>query len=247
MIMNMDTAIIIPARYKSSRFPGKPLIDILGKSMIHRVWEQCREVLPSANIFVATDSEKIADHCKNNNIQVLLTSSDCLTGTDRVYEASKQIQAETIINVQGDEPLINPEDIKKVIEEAKKYPSQIINAMCPILEEKDFRSINIPKVVFRKDFQLLYMSRAPIPIDKINSFSKAWKQVCIYAFPKIALQDFARESFKTPLEFLEDIEILRFLELGYDIKMIEVSTSSIAVDVPDDIARVERAIRFSSN
>jgi 3-deoxy-manno-octulosonate cytidylyltransferase (CMP-KDO synthetase) len=245
--MNIDTAIIIPARYQSSRFPGKPLIDILGRSMIHRVWEQCKEVLPSTNIFVATDSEKIADHCSKNNIQALLTSSECLTGTDRVYEASKQIQAETIINVQGDEPLIDPEDIKKVIEEAKKYPSQIINAMCPILEEKDFRSINIPKVVFRKDFQLLYMSRAPIPIDKINSFSKAWKQVCIYAFPKIALQDFARESFKTPLEFLEDIEILRFLELGYDIKMIEVSTSSIAVDVPDDIARVERAIRFSSN
>ena len=247
MIKNMDTAIIIPARYKSSRFPGKPLIDILGKSMIHRVWEQCREVLPSANIFVATDSKKIADHCLKNKIQALLTSSDCHTGTDRVYEASKQIQAETIINVQGDEPLINPEDIKKVIEEAKKYPSKIINAMCPILEERDFRNINIPKVVFRKDFQLLYMSRAPIPIDKINSFSKAWKQVCIYAFPKIALQDFASESSKTPLEFLEDIEILRFLELGYDIKMIEVSTSSVAIDVPNDVERVEKVIRLSSN
>ena len=243
----MDTAIIIPARFDSSRFPGKPLIDILGKSMIHRVWQQCREVLPAANIFVATDSEKIAEHCSKNNIQTLLTSVNCLTGTDRVYEASKKIQANTIINVQGDEPLINPEDIKKVIEEAKKYPSQIINAMCPILEEKDFRNVNIPKVVFRKDFQLLYMSRAPIPIDKINSFSKAWKQVCIYAFPKIALQDFAREATKTPLEFLEDIEILRFLELGYDIKMIEVSTSSIAIDVPYDVERVEKVIRLSSN
>ena len=245
--MSIDTAIIIPARYQSSRFPGKPLIDILGKSMIRRVWEQCKEVLPSAKIFVATDSEKIADHCSKNNMQVLITSSDCLTGTDRVHEASKQIQADTIINVQGDEPLINPEDIKKVVEEAKKYPSQIINAMCPILEEKDFRSINVPKVVFRNDLQLLYMSRAPIPIDKINSFSKAWKQVCIYAFPKIALQDFAREATKTPLEFLEDIEILRLLELGYDIKMIEVSTSSIAVDVPYDVKRVEREIRLISN
>ena len=243
----MDTAIIIPARYESSRFPGKPLIDLLGKSMIQRVWEQCREVLPSANIFVATDSEKIADHCLQNNIQALLTSSGCLTGTDRVYEASKQIQAETIINAKGDEPLINPEDIKTVIEKAKKYPSQIINAMCPILKEKDFRSINIPKVVFRKDFQLLYMSRAPIPIDKVNGFSKAWKQVCIYAFPKIALQDFARESSKSPLEFLEDIEILRFLELGYSVKMIEVSSSSIAIDVPNDVGRVEKAIRLSSN
>jgi 3-deoxy-manno-octulosonate cytidylyltransferase (CMP-KDO synthetase) len=243
----MDTAIIIPARYQSTRFPGKPLINILGKSMIRRVWEQCEKAIPSKNIFVATDSEKIKNHCLENNIQVLLTSSDCLTGTDRVYEASKQIQAETIINVQGDEPLINPEDIKKVIEESKRYPNKIINAMCPILEEKDFRSINIPKVVVRKDFQLLYMSRAPIPIDKINSFSKAWKQVCIYAFPKNALKSFSLEGSKTPLEFLEDIEILRFLELGYDIKMIEVSTSSIAVDVPKDVKRVVEAIRLSAN
>ena len=243
----MDTAIIIPARYQSTRFPGKPLINILGKSMIRRVWEQCEKAIPSKNIFVATDSEKIKNHCLENNIQVLLTSSDCLTGTDRVYEASKQIQAETIINVQGDEPLINPADIKKVIEESKRYPNKIINAMCPILEEKDFRSINIPKVVVRKDFQLLYMSRAPIPIDKINSFSKAWKQVCIYAFPKNALKSFSLEGSKTPLEFLEDIEILRFLELGYDIKMIEVSTSSIAVDVPKDVKRVVEAIRLSAN
>jgi 3-deoxy-manno-octulosonate cytidylyltransferase (CMP-KDO synthetase) len=243
----MDTAIIIPARYQSTRFPGKPLINILGKSMIRRVWEQCEKALPSKNIFVATDSEKIKNHCLENNIQVLLTSSDCLTGTDRVYEASKQIQAETIINVQGDEPLVNPEDIKMVIEESKRYPNKIINAMCPILEEKDFRSINVPKVVVRKDFQLLYMSRAPIPIDKINSFSKAWKQVCIYAFPKNALKNFSLEGSKTPLEFLEDIEILRFLELGYDIKMIEVSTSSIAVDVQKDVKRVVEAIRLSAN
>jgi len=242
----MDTAIIIPARYQSSRFPGKPLTNILGKSMIYRVWQQCAKVLPSKNIFVATDSEKITSHCLENNIQTLLTSSECLTGTDRVYEASKQIQADTIINVQGDEPLINPEDIKKVIKEAKKYPNQIINAMCPILVEKDFRSINIPKVVFRKDLQLLYMSRAPIPIDKINSFSKAWRQVCIYAFPQNALKSFALERSKTPLEFLEDIEILRFLELGYDVKMIAVSNSSIAVDVPYDVKRVEEAIRLSS-
>jgi 3-deoxy-manno-octulosonate cytidylyltransferase (CMP-KDO synthetase) len=239
----MDTAIIIPARYKSSRFPGKPLVDILGKTMIHRVWEQCGKVLPSQNIFVATDSQKIAKHCLKNNIQILMTSPKCLTGTDRVYEASKQIQADTIINVQGDEPLIDPEDINRVILESKKYPKQIINAMCPISDETDYRSINIPKVVVRKDLQLLYMSRSPIPMDKKNSFSDAWKQVCIYAFPQASLQRFATEESKTPLEFLEDIEILRFLELGYDVKMVEVSSSSIAIDIPDDVKRVERVIK----
>jgi len=239
----MDTAIIIPARYKSSRFPGKPLVDILGKSMIHRVWEQCCKVLPLENIFVATDSNEIANHCLDLNIQILMTSSNCHTGTDRVYEASNQIQADTIINVQGDEPLINPDDINQVIIESKKYPNQIINAMCPIINESDYRSVNIPKVVVSKDLKLLYMSRAPIPMDKKKSFSAAWKQVCIYAYPHASLKRFASEQNKTPLEFLEDIEILRFLELGYEVKMIEVSSSSIAIDIPDDVKRVEKVIK----
>ena len=111
----MDTAIIIPARFQSTRFPGKPLVDILGQSMIQRVWEQCKKALSKENIFVATDSEKIQNHCSDLNIQTIITSSNCLTGTYRVYEASKKINAKTIINVQGDEPLINPDDILKVL------------------------------------------------------------------------------------------------------------------------------------
>ena len=242
----MDTAIIIPARYQSSRFPGKPMVDILGVSMIHRVRQQCVKALPCEHVFVATDSEEIAEHCSGYDIQVLMTSSDCLTGTDRIYEASEQINAETIINVQGDEPLVDPEDILAVIAAAEKHPDQIINAMCPVLSEQDYRSTTVPKVVFRPDGRLLYMSRSSIPTDKSNSFSKAWKQVCIYAFPSTALECFANVSCKTPLESIEDIEILRFLELGYDVKMIEVSLSSIAVDVPEDVGRVEEAIRARS-
>lgn len=242
----MDASIIIPARYKSSRFPGKPLVDILGVSMIHRVWQQCVKALPSECVYVATDSDEIAKHCSINNIQVLMTSSNCMTGTDRIYEASKQINAKTIINVQGDEPLVDPRDILAVIEAAKRDPEQIINAMCPILSEQDYRSTTVPKVVFRPDGRLMYMSRSSIPTDKTNSFSKAWKQVCIYAFPPSSLESFANVSGKTPLESIEDIEILRFLELGYDVKMIEVSTSSIAIDVPEDVERVEEAIRAQS-
>jgi 3-deoxy-manno-octulosonate cytidylyltransferase (CMP-KDO synthetase) len=238
----IDVAIIIPARYQSSRFPGKPMIDILGVSMIHRVWKQCVEVLPSECIFVATDSKEILSHCNDRNIQVIMTSDSCLTGTDRVYEAAKKINARMIINVQGDEPLVDPKDIQSVIYEANKYPDQIINAMCPITDEKDYRSVNIPKVVANLDGDLLYMSRSMIPTNKNSTFSGAWKQVCIYAFPLPALKLFSSVNQKTPLELIEDLEILRFLELGYNVKMIEVSTSSIAVDIPNDVKKVEDAI-----
>lgn len=238
----MDAAIIIPARYQSTRFPGKPLVNILGISMIRRVWNQCVKALPSEYVFVATDSEEIAMHCKEQNIQVIMTSSACLTGTDRVYEASKQINAKTVINVQGDEPLIEPEDILTVLDAANSHPDQIINAMCPVLCESDFRSATVPKVVFRQDGRLLYMSRSAIPTGKNHEFNEAWKQVCIYAFPTEALKKFAEHGRKTPNESIEDIEILRFLELGFEVKMIQVSQSSIAVDLPDDLRKVEEVI-----
>lgn len=239
----MDTAIIIPARYDSSRFPGKPLVDILGKSMIERVWGQCIKVLSPKNIFIATDSNKIFDHCISKGMQPIMTSNKCLTGTDRVYEASEKIDAKTIINVQGDEPLISPNDLNLVINESRNNPSKIINAMCAITDESEFRNLSIPKVIFDQDMKLLYMSRAPIPNNKDNSFEKAWKQVCIYAFPKNYLKIFANYGKRSVIESIEDLEILRFLELGYEVKMIEVSKSSIAVDFEDDVLKVEKAIR----
>jgi 3-deoxy-manno-octulosonate cytidylyltransferase (CMP-KDO synthetase) len=238
----IDKVIIIPARYQSSRFPGKPLVSILGTSMIYRVWEKCIKVLSPEHVFVATDSKEIAKHCKKHDIQVLMTSSDCLTGTDRVYEASKQLNVKTVINVQGDEPLINPEDIRRVIDNIEDYPDSIINAMCPILNEEDYISKNVPKVVCKLDNSLLYMSRSSIPMNKGDNFNQAWKQVCIYAFPSQALEQYYNLGHKTPLEDIEDIEILRFLELGYDVNMVEVSSSSIAVDIPEDVNRVENAI-----
>ena len=241
-ILDDDIAIIIPARYQSSRFPGKPLVDIRGVSMICRVWRQCIKALPRKQVFVATDSKEIAEHCSECGIQVLMTSDTCLTGTDRVYEASKQIDAKIFINVQGDEPLIQPSDIQLVIQEAKKNPDQIINAMCPLVDEEDFRSSTVPKVVFRKDKRLLYMSRAGIPTNKNHEFLDSWKQVCIYSFPSAALEKFSQTQQKTHFESIEDIEILRFLEIGFDVKMVKVSRSSIAVDVPADVAKVERVL-----
>jgi len=238
----VDCAIVIPARYQSSRFPGKPLAEICGVSMIKRVWEQCIKVLPNESVYVATDNEQIADHCRLHQMQVVWTSDRCLTGTDRLSEANQSIGAELVINVQGDEPLIQSDDIRMVIDFASRKPGQIINAMCPIEFESDFRSSTVPKVVVRPDGRLLYISRSPIPTNKSHDFVKAWKQVCVYAFPGEALAKFASCNQKTQLEEIEDIEILRFLELGYEVSMVEVSSSSIAVDVPADVKKVEEAI-----
>jgi 3-deoxy-manno-octulosonate cytidylyltransferase (CMP-KDO synthetase) len=238
--------IIIPARFKSSRFPGKPLVNLCGKSMIHRVWERCCLALPKELVYVATDDLNISDHCKAFGIQVIMTPSCCLTGTDRVYEASKKVEADIYINVQGDEPLIDPNDIKQVIETSNRYPDNIVNAMCAIASEHDFYSSTVPKVVTRPDGRLLYMSRAAIPTNKKLEFTSAKKQVCIYAFPKASLEKFNSVESKTPLEEIEDIEILRFLELGYEVNMIEVSASSVAIDIPADVTRVEVIINEQS-
>jgi 3-deoxy-manno-octulosonate cytidylyltransferase (CMP-KDO synthetase) len=238
----MMYAVVIPARYQSSRFPGKPLADILGAPMIRHVWERCCLAVDTSLVYIATDSDKIREVAEGFGAQVIMTSSTCLTGTDRLAEANKQLNCDFIINVQGDEPLINPEDIKTVINEYEKAPSTIINAMCRLKDEQEFRSFTVPKVVTSKSGNLLYMSRSPIPVTKSNHFHSGYKQVCIYAFSKEHLKFFASHQEKTQIEAIEDIEILRFLENDIPVKMIEVATSSIAVDVPEDLERVIKVI-----
>jgi 3-deoxy-manno-octulosonate cytidylyltransferase (CMP-KDO synthetase) len=239
----MRVVAIIPARYSSSRFPGKPLVDILGSSLIRRVHSRCRMALPAGDVYVATDDARIRDHCLAAGIHVVMTSAACLTGTDRVHDASLQIDADLFLNVQGDEPLIEPSDIDKVVEACQKFPGTVINAMCPIESEIDFRSTTVPKVIARPDGRLLYMSRGAIPTTKNLQFVHAMKQVCIYGLPREALAAFSACRAKTPLESVEDIEILRFLELGIEVQMVEVSGASIAVDTPEDVKRVEDALR----
>jgi 3-deoxy-manno-octulosonate cytidylyltransferase (CMP-KDO synthetase) len=238
----MKSIIVIPARMQSSRLPGKPLIDIAGKTLIQRTYDRCIMAVPEEEIYVATDNVEIFKHCKQSNMQVVMTSENCLTGTDRVAEVAEQIEADYYINVQGDEPLMNPQDILDTIKAAEKYTGEIINGYAPINEE-DYKSLTVPKVVIRPDGRLLYMSRSSIPGNKNGSFQKAWRQVCVYAFPKIALQTFIKEGKKTPLEAQEDIEILRFLELGYEVRMIPLSVDSIAVDVPEDVERVKLKLK----
>ena len=235
----MDYIVVIPARYKSSRLEGKPLIDLNGTPMIIRTYRQCLKAVSPNKIFIATDSDIIEKVCIKEGAQVIITSAECLTGTDRVAEVSEKIKADTYINVQGDEPIFNPEDLKLLISEIKKYPKEIITGYC----EKDYRNLNVPKVVIRPDGRLLYASRAPIPSNKSNKFEKGFRQVCVYAFPNRVLKIFSEKKSKTELEKIEDIEYLRFLELGIDIRTLKMSQMSLAVDTPEDVIEVKEIIK----
>jgi 3-deoxy-manno-octulosonate cytidylyltransferase (CMP-KDO synthetase) len=234
----MRYVVVIPARLKSTRLPEKPLIDLFGQSMIQRTYNQCLKAVDKSLLYIATDSDKIADHCTLLGMNVIMTSDSCLTGTDRIAEFSKKINAEYYINVQGDEPLINPDDIRIMINSLDAFDGEILNGYASIDNSHDYESRSVPKLVFRKDKRLMYMSRSPIPGNKSASFEKAYRQICIYGFPKKALEDFSKEAHKTLFEDIEDIEIVRFLELGYDVRMIEMSADSIAVDNPEDVEKV---------
>ena len=238
----MDIKLVIPARFKSTRLPGKPLINILGVPMLQRTYNQCVKAIDRSDIFVATENEDIKNYCESNNIQVVMTSDSCMTGTDRIAEFSKKVKSDYYINVQGDEPIVNPADISAMIDSIKKYPGYVLNGMTEIDESSKFFNNSIPKVVYNNKNELLYMSRSPIPGNKESTFLRGWRQVCIYCFSKHHLEKFSRIEEKTRFEKIEDIEILRFLEIGIKVKMINLSSCSIAVDTPDDVLAVEKYI-----
>tara|TARA_Y100000816_G_C26033186_1_gene540941 strand:- start:171 stop:887 length:717 start_codon:yes stop_codon:yes gene_type:complete len=238
----MEYAIIIPARFASKRLPGKPLVLIKGIPMLIRTYNQCKKVKEKINIYVATDSLKIKNECTKNKIPVIMTSKKCLTGTDRVAEASNKIRENYIVNVQGDEPLINPEDISAVIREHKKNKKLVVNGYAEIRNINLYKNIHIPKVVFDKKSMLLYMSRSPIPANKKREMKNAFRQICIYCYSKKELSKFTRHKVKSPLEKIEDIEILRFLEIGSKVKMLRLSDRSISVDIKADVKKVEKQL-----
>tara|TARA_X000000950_G_scaffold289220_1_gene410965 strand:- start:4521 stop:5246 length:726 start_codon:yes stop_codon:yes gene_type:complete len=238
-----DFLLIIPARYNSKRLPGKPLIDLKGIPMLIRTYNQCKKAVHQSKILVATDHKTIFRLCKRNNIKTIMTSKKCLTGTDRIAEVAKKIKKKFYINVQGDEPVCNPSDIKKIINYAKKYPNTVINGFTEIKDRNTFNSPHVPKVIFRDNGELIYMSRAPIPSNKKKSFIKAWRQVCIYSFPYKSLKEFTILRKKTPLEKIEDLELNRFIEIGHKVKMIKLSNKSIAVDTKDDLKKVKKIIK----
>jgi len=239
----MLVKVIIPARYKSTRFPGKSLIDINGKPMIIRVVEIACKAVGKENVFVATDDERISDVIEDYGYNYIMTT-DCPSGTDRVAQASRLMEADIVLNVQGDEPLLNPNDIERVIEHKKKHMDSVVNCMSKI-DSEEANNVNTIKVVTNFNNDLIYMSRSPIPATKVGLSDNTYKQVCIYAFTKEQLEKFYKMK-KTLLELDEDIDILRFLEMRINVKMIETFGTTQAVDVPQDVDKVVGLINVSS-
>lgn len=229
---------VIPARYKSSRFEGKPLADICGKPMIWWVYNQAVKVNEFEAVYVATDDEKIRDTCEKYNINVVMTSDEHKTGTDRVGEVARKIPADLYVNIQGDEPMIEPETIIEAIKPFFINPDlQVSNLMTVINDPVDVVNFTIPKVITNKDGIGIYLTRSAAPYPKGNIDYCYYKQVCVYGFKPEALQFYCK-SPRGKIENIEDIEILRFIENGYKVQFIEVNSATVAVDTPNDLEKV---------
>tara|TARA_A100001011_G_scaffold400789_1_gene518858 strand:- start:6342 stop:7085 length:744 start_codon:yes stop_codon:yes gene_type:complete len=246
--MKEDFILVIPARLHSTRLPKKLLIDLEGKSIIERTYNQAFKALRNKDkIIIATDSEFIKEHCQNFGARTILTSKDCLTGTDRIAEVSEQISADQYINLQGDEPLFPSDQLELFIRNVIQDKTQVYTAITSIKDEKDYRNYSIPKMVFSNSNKLLYSSRAPIPGNKKNIFNKAFKHICVYAFNKKHLNQFKSQKEKTKFEFLEDLEINRFLELDISVKCIELMYGGKAVDTKADLEEVREIVINQAN
>lgn len=238
---------VIPARYESSRFPGKPLADICGKPMVYWVYNQAKKVDDFFDVYVATDDERIRNVCIEYNMNVIMTSKDNSTGTDRVGEVASKIEADLYVNIQGDEPLIEPSTIKKAIEPFYHDENlQISNLMTEIKDPVDAINCTIPKVITNKDNIGIYLTRALAPYPKGSIDYRFYKQVCVYGFKPDALK-FFYENERSKIEKIEDIEILRFIEAGFKVQYIEVDSNTVAVDTVKDLEKVRRIMRENGN
>ena len=239
--MSYKSCVVIPARYKSSRFPGKPLSKINNKELIIWVAELSALAVGKENVYIATEDIRIKSLVEGLSYNCIMTDPSALTGTDRVAEAALKLDYEIIINVQGDEPLVDPLDIKKCINIKSNNFNKIINGFTWLKKDEDPKNINIPKVITTEQNKMIYISRSPLPSSKetLENDINYKKQVCIYGFNKLELAQFKNHGKKSYLELIEDIEILRFLEFGKEVLMFECNKVSLAVDVPEDIQKVE--------
>jgi len=235
---------VIPARYKSSRFEGKPLACISGVPMIKRTFDRVKSSKYLDHICVATDDNQIFSFCEKNKIPVMMTKSNHLTGTDRVAEVANTLDFDLYVNIQGDEPVIDPKAIQEVVEDFKKNRNKydVYGMYKKIENQEEIESDSIIKTVVNENGELVYMSRCPIPFNKSSENPYFYKQVCVYGFSAKALNYFSKSN-KTVNEKYEDIELLRYIDLGIKVKMIKTSVSSIAVDYPDDVKKVEEFLR----
>jgi 3-deoxy-manno-octulosonate cytidylyltransferase (CMP-KDO synthetase) len=242
---------VIPARYSAKRLPGKPLVPLAGKPMIQRVWERTRQSKRVSRVLIATDDERILKAAAGFGAEAVMTRPDHRSGTERVAEVAAGIQGgndEVFVNVQGDEPLVEPDAIDTLVEaiEAEEGVS-VATLMVPIANPSDIMDPNVVKVVLDFDGNVLYFSRAPIPWVRDREgpvHAKHMKHLGLYAFRRAALLDFA--TLPTgDLERIEQLEQLRWMENGYKIRVAETQHDSVSVDVPEDVARVEKLLSKS--
>ncbi len=231
---------IIPARYKSSRFNGKPLSLINGVPMIKRTYLQAKKSKKLDDLLVATDDMKIYDFCKSEDIPVQMTSEDCLTGTDRVAEIARSLDYGLYVNIQGDEPIIDPIAIDQIVNMYHTHGSEFMayNLFKVMDNMHDVNNKAIIKAIVDEYDNLMYMSRLPIPFTNTGLVQKFKQQVPVYGFTRKGLDIFSSYG-RTINEQFEDIELLRFVDLGYKVKMQETFANSIAVDYQVDIKKVE--------
>ena len=228
---------IIPARYKSTRFEGKPLADICGKPMVWWTYQQAKKVLELDEVYVATDSEKIKNVCDEFNMKVIMTSDKNETPTDRIYEVSNKIESYYYISINGDEPLIEPDTIRAIIPKNKIdsiYVANIITEISDPVEVVDFTNL---KVVTNDEGKGIYISRSPVPYPKGTMDFKYKKHVGVYAFNKASL-DFYHNTKRGNLEKVEDIDLLRYIENNIQIDFINIKCKTLSVDTPKDLNRV---------
>jgi len=230
---------IIPARYGSHRFPGKPLTPILGTVMIQRVYERAKQTDVLENVIIATDDQRIFDTALSFGADVRMTSSRHRSGTSRAAEIAAEIDSPLIINIQGDEPLLHVSMIEDLVQVLQDKTIHMATLAVKENNIADIENQNIIKVVKDKEDFALYFSRSPIPFDSTDYF---WKHIGIYGYQRTFLLKF--ESLQeTRLEKSEKLEQLRALENGYRIKIVDTLHSILSVDTPEDIIKVENFLR----
>jgi len=237
---------IIPARYASTRFPGKPMVDIGGKVMIQRVYEQCLKCPGLDQVVVATDDERILNHIHSFGGKAVMTSADHQSGTDRCAEvAANHPEYDVVINIQGDEPYIDPVQIAKVAACFNTPDAQIATLIKKITVADDLHNVNSPKVIINKLAEAIYFSRTAIPYlrgqepnEWLQHFTY-FKHIGIYGFRSEVLQAVTRLPVSS-LEKAESLEQLRWIENGYRIKVAETDLETQAVDTPEDLEKLPR-------
>ncbi len=242
----MKSIIVIPARYGSTRFPGKSLARIQGRPMIQWVWEAASRSRLSETALVATDDDRIADCAAKFGAEVVMTRKSHRSGTDRMAEVAEKVPANLYVNVQGDEPLLAPSAVDDLIRAMMENPRVPIGTLAhPIADEAEWRSPEVVKVVRNRHLEALYFSRSPLPFQRtFDPRTPLWRHVGIYAFRARALATFV--SLKpSPLELAESLEQLRALEHGLVIQVIETKYRCLGVDTPADLARVEALLAGS--